>query len=325
MKPTPAKGRKKAKVPAAPVSAPAPLPTAHELGIRIDVSHLVTEDDTPVDNPFCEKQMRLLTEPLHSSWQPGMPFIAMANVGLYFSPNMPVFVPDVMVAVDVEQPADLLPKENRAYFHWLYGKAPDIVVEIVSNNEGGELTTKLKGYAHHGVPYYVVYDPEAHIQQTALRCFKLSFDKKRPRYVPVRKFYFPNAELGLVEWEGEYEGRGAPWIRWTDGSGNLIPTGAERAAAEKKKAVAEKKRADAQRQRADAQEQRADAQQKRADAQQQRAEAQQQRADAQEQRAEAQQQRAEAQEQRANTEQARSAKMAAKLRAMGIDPDSIGK
>ncbi len=319
MKTTPAKVRKKAKVAAGPpVSVPAPLPTAHELGIRIDVSHLVTEDDTPVDNPFCEKQMRLLTEPLHSSWQPGMPFIAMANVGLYFSPNMPVFVPDVMVAVDVEQPADLLPKENRAYFHWLYGKAPDIVVEIVSNKEGEELTRKMTGYAHHGVPYYVVYDPEGHIQQTALRCFKLSFDKKRPRYVPIRNFYFPNAELGIVEWEGEYEGRPAPWIRWTDGSGNLIPTGAERAVSEKKRADAEKKRANAARQRADEQHQRANEQQQRANEQQQRADEQQQRADAEMQRADAQQKRADA-------EQARSAKLAAKLRALGIDPDSPGK
>jgi hypothetical protein len=28
-----------------------------------DVEHLVTEDDTPVDGIFSEKQMRLLTEP----------------------------------------------------------------------------------------------------------------------------------------------------------------------------------------------------------------------------------------------------------------------
>jgi Uma2 family endonuclease len=248
-------GRKPSRPPAAepaPAAAGKPaLPTAAELGIRIDVSHLVTEDDTPVDNPFCEKQMRLLTEPLHSSWLPGMPFVAMANVGLYFSPNMPVFVPDVLVAVDVESPADLLPKENRAYFHWLYGKAPDIVVEIVSNKEGEELTRKMTGYAHHGVPYYVVYDPEGHIQQTPLRCFKLSFDKKRPRYVPVRRPYFPSAELGLVEWEGEYEGKKAPWIRWTDGSGVLIPSGAERAAAEKKRADGEQARAEAAQARAE--------------------------------------------------------------------------
>ena len=35
-----------------------------------DVSHLVTEDDAPVESLFHEKQMRLLVEPLYSSWRP---------------------------------------------------------------------------------------------------------------------------------------------------------------------------------------------------------------------------------------------------------------
>ena len=38
------------------------------LDVRPGVEHLVTEDDTPVDNLFSEKQQRLLTEPLYASW-----------------------------------------------------------------------------------------------------------------------------------------------------------------------------------------------------------------------------------------------------------------
>ena len=34
-----------------------------------DVSHLVTEDDEPLDNLPSEKQQRLLTETLYSSWK----------------------------------------------------------------------------------------------------------------------------------------------------------------------------------------------------------------------------------------------------------------
>jgi Uma2 family endonuclease len=213
--------------------------------IRVDVSHLITEDDTPVDNPFSEKQRRLLTEPLYSSWNPGMPFVAMANVGFYFALNAPPLVPDTLVAVDVQVPETLLPKEHRAYFVWLYGKALDIVVEIVSNKAGDELTRKMDGYARHGVPYYVVYDPEGHIQFPALQYFNLDLSGSSPTYRKMDKAYFPMAELGLVEWEGEYEGRVAPWIGWTDGSGELIPTGTERASAEKNRAdkLAEKLRA----------------------------------------------------------------------------------
>ncbi len=35
-----------------------------------DVSHLITEDDTPVDNLFSEKQQRLLTRPLYVTSKP---------------------------------------------------------------------------------------------------------------------------------------------------------------------------------------------------------------------------------------------------------------
>ena len=51
------------------------------------------------------------------------------------------------------------PKESRSYFVWEYGKAPDLVVEIVSNRKGNELGDKLLDYALAGVGYYVVFDP----------------------------------------------------------------------------------------------------------------------------------------------------------------------
>ncbi|WP_228055081.1 hypothetical protein [Gloeocapsopsis crepidinum] len=43
-----------------------------------DISHLVTEDDTLV-NLLAEKQQRLLTSCLYSSWKPGVPFLATAG------------------------------------------------------------------------------------------------------------------------------------------------------------------------------------------------------------------------------------------------------
>ena len=33
-----------------------------------NLDHLVTQDDTPLDNFVVERQQRLLTEPLYSSW-----------------------------------------------------------------------------------------------------------------------------------------------------------------------------------------------------------------------------------------------------------------
>ena len=51
-----------------------------------DLDKLIVEDGAPVDNMFVEKQYRLLTEPLYSSWAgpgEGMPFLALANVGWF--------------------------------------------------------------------------------------------------------------------------------------------------------------------------------------------------------------------------------------------------
>lgn len=53
--------------------------------VRPCLDHIVTEDDTPKDNIFSEKQQRLLTEPLYSSWDPGRLFLATANVGLFYA------------------------------------------------------------------------------------------------------------------------------------------------------------------------------------------------------------------------------------------------
>jgi hypothetical protein len=50
---------------------------------ELDISQLVIEDDTPVDNFQSEKQQRLLIEPLYSSWTSNSSFIAAANVGVF--------------------------------------------------------------------------------------------------------------------------------------------------------------------------------------------------------------------------------------------------
>ena len=57
--------------------------------VRPCLDDIVTEDDTPVDSLFAEKQQRLLTEPLYTSWPgpgEGRPFLAAANVGVFYSP-----------------------------------------------------------------------------------------------------------------------------------------------------------------------------------------------------------------------------------------------
>jgi hypothetical protein len=154
----------------------------------------VIEDDTPVDSIFSEKQQRLLTEPLFSSWSCPVvgddgkprPFAALANVGLFASPDEPPIVPDAMLSLDVTLPEDLRPKKNRSYFVWRFGKPPEVVIEIVSNREGDELGERLRRYRRIRVSYYVVYDPLLELGGPTLRTFELRGDL----YVPFDRSWF---------------------------------------------------------------------------------------------------------------------------------------
>ncbi len=225
------------------------------------VDDLVTEDDTPVDNIYSEKQQRLLTEPLYSSWKPGRLFLAVANVGLFYAVRKPPLVPDALLSLDVEAPADLRPKKNRSYFIWEFGKAPEAVIEIVSNKEGGETTDKMQTYAQIGVLYYAIYDPDKRVQEEPLRVFVLR-DKS---YVPCPAEWLPVLNLGLTLWHGQFENTENVWLRWCNREGNVIPTGAERADQEKQRADDERQRAEQAAQRAEEAAQRADQERQRAD------------------------------------------------------------
>jgi hypothetical protein len=59
----------------------------------------------------------------------------------------------------------------------------------------------------------------------------------------------PDVGLSLTLWQGEFEGHTDTWLRWCDASGNLIPTGEERAireAAARQEAEARAARAEAE-------------------------------------------------------------------------------
>jgi Uma2 family endonuclease len=227
---------------------PPALDEAARIALDEAVERLVIEDDEPVGNIYSEKQMRLLTEPLYSSWtpppdedEPDEPrlFMAAANVGVFASVHQPPLVPDMFLSLDVTVTTGLPEKRHRTYLIWEFGKAPDVVVEVVSNRKGNELGSKLRDYARTGVPYYVVYDPEKELSQELLRVYELQGRKYRPR--PDTNL--PEVGLSLTLWQGRFENEEDVWLRWCDADGNLIPTGAERAAREAERAALEAERA----------------------------------------------------------------------------------
>ncbi|KAM3091302.1 Uma2 family endonuclease [Phormidesmis sp. 146-35] len=224
---------------------------------ELDISHLVTEDGTPVDNFQSEKQQRLLVEPLYSSWSPGLPFIAAANVGLFYALKQDPIVPDMMLSLGLEMPTDWSQKQSRSYFVWEFGKAPEVCIEIVSNREGDELTlsrksqqkgkiaTKKEIYARIGVPYYAVFDSLQQLQKsdemngTLLRVWALVEGQYEELPSPD---WLRTVGLGLTLWEGAFEGVTGTWLRWCDRNGQIIPTGAEGRELERQRAEAQRQR-----------------------------------------------------------------------------------
>ena len=186
--------------------------------------------------------------------------MAMADVGVFATAKAPPLVPDVLVSVDVGKVLTER-KETHSYFVWVVGKVPDIVIEIVSNKEGGEDTTKVGAYAKMRIPYYVIFDPSHFLSAETLRVFSLGGS----RYVRNKSGRMPDLNLGVRLWRGGFESLEAEWVRFTDATGRVIACGNE-------KAIIAQKRADVAEQRATVAEQRADTAKKRADAEKRRAE-----------------------------------------------------
>ena len=211
--------------------------TAAEIGVIPDISDLVTEDDTPVDNFFSAELQRLLVESLYSSWAQThqRKFVADANVGIFSAIKRPPIVPDMFLSLDVEVERNFQQKSNRSYFVWEMGKPPDVAIEIVSNQSGNELGRKLGDYAAICVSYYAVFDPLTQLGEQMgdpLRVFGLHEGQYQELSPVLGKdaqvlYWLEQVDLGLTLKSGEYEGKQDTWLRWCDRQGEIYLTGSE--------------------------------------------------------------------------------------------------
>ncbi len=242
-------------------------PTA-SVDTSLDISHLVLEDDKPVDNFQSAQQQRFLVQTLYDSQALPMPFLAEANVGLFYQPKEDPIVPDVLLSLGVQRGDDYSQRENRSYFVWELGKLPELCIEIVSNQEGDEVDlsrkSKRKGktftkkyrYGEIGVQYYVVFDPLDQIQPemnyTKAKVWTYSPDGNGYSETLTQSInevgqyvWLDRIGVGLTLWRGEFEENIARvWLRWCDIDGNVILTGAERARLADRRAENSDRRAD---------------------------------------------------------------------------------
>jgi Uma2 family endonuclease len=230
--------------------------------------------------------------------------------------------PDVLVAFG-------RPKGDRgSYRQWEEGGiAPQVVFEVLSpGNTLTEIAAKFEFYDTYGVEEYYVYDPERG-EMTGWRqaAGRLRVIEEIDGWVSPRlgvKFRREGGDVRL------YLPDGRPFVSFVELQAQLEQ--------ERQRAEAEQQRAEAERQRAEAEQQRAEAEAQARTEAERRAEAEAQARTEAERRAEAEAQARTEAERRAEAEaaarvaaqaqveeaQLRAERLAARLRALGIDPEA---
>ncbi|NEP57935.1 MAG: Uma2 family endonuclease, partial [Symploca sp. SIO2G7] len=195
-------------------------------------------------------------------------------------------------------------------------QAPNVIIELLSESTAtNDKTEKKQVYQNKvRVPEYFWYDP---FNPEDLAGFNLQNGVYQPISEDQQKRLM-SQQLGLllVRWQGCYKDVEATWLRWATLEGDLIPTPQEEAQQAKQQA------AQAQQEAAQVQQEAEQVQQEAAQAQQEAEQAQQEAAQAQQEAEQVQQEAAQAQQEAAQAQQ-RAEQLAARLRAMGVNPDDI--
>jgi Uma2 family endonuclease len=204
------------------------------------IPRLPTEDELPCDDgePMETgrhvQQMILLIETLRP-WLDARPDgYCGGNMFLYFSEEhtrrQDFRGPDFYLALGVSK------RERKSWVVWQEGKAPDLVIELLSESTARyDKTTKKAIYQDQvRIPEYFWYDPW---NPEDFAGFTLTDGAYRPIAPDERgRLLSPVSGLALVRWTGEYEGVNTTWLRWATADGRLLSTKSERVEAATRKA-----------------------------------------------------------------------------------------
>jgi Uma2 family endonuclease len=255
-------------------------------------TELIFDDGEPLESNRHRLAMNALIDSYQHHRSPATDFYAGGNMFIYYSSmqvmNKDFRGPDFFVVLDVDGL-----KERQGWVVWEEDdRYPDVIVELMSQSTK-KVDTGLKKDLYDRTfktTDYFVYDP---FDPSKLQGWHLI----NGRYEELAKndrgwLWSEKLGLWLGSWHGTIGNETTYWARFYRPNGDLVLLAHE------------------------AEAQRAEAQRRRAEAESQRAETESQRAEAESQRAETESQRAEAESQRAS-------RLAARLRALGEDPDLI--
>ena len=200
---------------------------------------LPCDDGVPMETQRHKMQMDLLIHSLYPWLEQRDNAYIGGNMFIYYSAaqlkNQDFKGPDFFAVLDV-------PKvERKSWVVWEEGKAPDVVIELLSESTAdNDKTTKKDVYQDQmRVPEYFWYDP---FNPDDFAGFRLRGRNYEPLTLDEQGYFSEGLQLYLTRWEGDYEGVITTWIRWADAEGNILPTRGEiaiQAQAEAQQAQAE--------------------------------------------------------------------------------------
>ncbi len=211
-------------------------------------------EDEPVDNTGQPLLAGALRESLEISGliQPQM--LIASNFGLCATLNgqLVLKAPDWVYIASVKE----ILAERQSYTPHLEGEVPAIVMEFLSDQEGGEYSVKRtyppgRWFFYEQilqVPLYIIFDPDGGL----LEYYQLEngrYELKQPD--ENGRHWLEVMGLFLGTWKGIKEGRRGYWLRWWDRAGNLLPWAVEKIEQERQRAEQERQRAEQERQRAE--------------------------------------------------------------------------
>jgi Uma2 family endonuclease len=194
---------------------------------------VVTSDGVPLDSDREALQINLLKETLRLAWADRDDFYIAGNMFVYFDldqyRNLNFRGPDIYVALGVPK------HERKAWLTWVEGKAPDVVIEFLSESTAAvDRGVKKQVYQDQlRAAEYVWYDPFTR----ELAGFRLVDGVYEPIVADERgRLVSRRLRLALAVHEGVYGDVEAPWLRWETLAGEVLPTAAEVAVQERARA-----------------------------------------------------------------------------------------
>ncbi|CAD0229143.1 Uma2 family endonuclease [Planktothrix agardhii] len=180
------------------------------------------DDGVPMETQRHKMQMDLLIDQLIPWLETREDGYVGGNMFLYFSlaqvRNQDFKGPDFFAVLGVPK------KERKSWVVWEEGKAPDVIIELLSQSTAQEDKTNKKIIYQNQVrvPEYFWFDP---FKPDDLAGFILINGSYQPIFPDqFNRLFSQQLGLSLVRWSGVYKTVETVWLRWATSEGEILPT-----------------------------------------------------------------------------------------------------